>query len=453
MFLEYCADGDLKSHLEKRGGKLPESEAVQYFRQICEGFKELYKNNIIHRDIKPANILLHKGVAHITDFGFARCLDSTGMNSQLKLTYLGTPLYMSPQILAEENFSSKCDIWSLGMMFYELLYGRTPWTGKTPSELLENIKKKQLEFAENPARSDIVKDMLRKMLVISDQERINWEELFQHKIIKFDNEEVKRNLAEIDNNEGDLLFKSVARNEYYVNQTRVIGVNKKAGVKAFSNNYEEQKQQNNKQEEQQADMQVNRSEKLNIGEVSLIGFQHLLDIMTDKILQQDFTQEQWIIYKESKDYQETLKILIYIYIFMAVILETSIGDLTIDLYTEDAPLASKNFIKLCKRKHYNNALFYDIQKNYLTQIKTKNPTTIYGQDTCFKDEISPNLKHDRIGVVSTSNQFKNQNNSEFFITLSEQKLKHLDGKHSIFGQISEGFEILQKFNQNIIVDE
>ena len=81
MFLEYCADGDLKKLLEKRGGKLPESEAVQYFRQICEGFKELHKNKIIHRDIKPANILLHKGIAHITDFGFARTLDFSGMNS------------------------------------------------------------------------------------------------------------------------------------------------------------------------------------------------------------------------------------------------------------------------------------------------------------------------------------------------------------------------------------
>ena len=91
---------------------------------------------------------------------------------------LGTPLYMSPQILAEEYFSSKCDIWSLGMMFYELLYGRTPWTGKTPNELLDNIRKKPLEFPEQPPRSEIVKDMLRRMLVQTDEDRISWEELF-----------------------------------------------------------------------------------------------------------------------------------------------------------------------------------------------------------------------------------------------------------------------------------
>ncbi len=53
-------------------------------------------------------------------------------------------------------------------MFFELLYGRTPWTGKTPSELLENLRKKPLVFPENPARSEMVKDMLQKMLVYSD---------------------------------------------------------------------------------------------------------------------------------------------------------------------------------------------------------------------------------------------------------------------------------------------
>ncbi len=69
--------------LKKRGGRLSESEAVLYFRNICEGFKCLYQNNIIHRDIKPANILLHEGKAAISDFGFARCLESTGMEEAI----------------------------------------------------------------------------------------------------------------------------------------------------------------------------------------------------------------------------------------------------------------------------------------------------------------------------------------------------------------------------------
>lgn len=79
MFLEFCDEGDLKEMLKKKGGMLTESEAVQYFRQIVEGFKNLYDHNIIHRDIKPANIMIKEGRALISDFGFAKCLDQCGM--------------------------------------------------------------------------------------------------------------------------------------------------------------------------------------------------------------------------------------------------------------------------------------------------------------------------------------------------------------------------------------
>jgi len=80
MFLEHCNDGDLGVLLKKRSGKITESEAVVYFRQITEGFKALHDMNIIHRDIKPANILLKEGKAKISDFGFAKCLDTCGMD-------------------------------------------------------------------------------------------------------------------------------------------------------------------------------------------------------------------------------------------------------------------------------------------------------------------------------------------------------------------------------------
>lgn len=77
MFLEYCSDGDLKEYMQKKEEKrLSELEAVIFMRHIVEGFKKLYLQKIIHRDIKPANILLSNGVAKITDFGFARVIDS-----------------------------------------------------------------------------------------------------------------------------------------------------------------------------------------------------------------------------------------------------------------------------------------------------------------------------------------------------------------------------------------
>lgn len=128
IFLEYCQDGDLKEYIKAKNKKLAESECVLFFKHICEGFKDLNKKNIIHRDIKPANLLLHEKSIKISDFGFARSLDNTQVPG--KYTRLGSPLYMAPQILEGKYFNGKCDVWSVGIVFYEMLYEATPWMAK-----------------------------------------------------------------------------------------------------------------------------------------------------------------------------------------------------------------------------------------------------------------------------------------------------------------------------------
>ena len=231
MFLEYCRDGDLKMLLKKNNGRLSESEAVQYFRQIVNGFKILYDNSIIHRDIKPANILLHEGNAKITDFGFARVIDSQ-MEDLEAFSKVGTPLYMSPQILNDQKFSSKCDIWSLGMMFYEMLYGKTPWTANSPYQLYQNIKKIHLEFDSKPPRSESVKKLLRKMLIVEDKDRISWPELFEHEVVKFDVNNLKKKIDQIGEEKDDLL-KSVAINKLYLQNNKIMGFNKNTDEAQF----------------------------------------------------------------------------------------------------------------------------------------------------------------------------------------------------------------------------
>lgn len=224
MFLEYCRDGDMKELLKKSGGHLSESEALVYFRQIVEGFKSLYSKNIIHRDIKPANILLHEGTAKITDFGFARVIDGD-MEKSNNFSKVGTPLYMSPQILDDQKFSAKCDIWSFGMMLYEMLYGKTPWTANSPYQLFQNIKKIPLEFPSKPVRSQAIKDLLKQMLVVEDKDRISWPEIFNHSLIKFDENSIKENIQKIEE-EKDMLLKSVAMNKLYVQTNKVMGFKK-----------------------------------------------------------------------------------------------------------------------------------------------------------------------------------------------------------------------------------
>ena len=129
---------------------------------------------------------------------------------------------------------------------------------------------------------------------------------------------------------------------------------------------------------------------------------------------------------------------------MSVLLETSKGDLVVDLLVDTAPVASKNFVKLCKLKYYNNCLFHAVQRNFIAS--TGDPTgtgrggdslngVLYGpQARFFERERQPNPapRHVRRGTVAMT-PAGGLNASQFYITLSEN-LDSLDGKATIFGQ-------------------
>ena len=82
----------------------------------------------LHRDLKPANIMKKGHLLKLGDFGFAKQMENKG---QMVATMVGTPLYMSIEILKGDSYTSKCDIWALGFIFYELLHGETPWTANS----------------------------------------------------------------------------------------------------------------------------------------------------------------------------------------------------------------------------------------------------------------------------------------------------------------------------------
>ncbi|XP_061195925.1 peptidyl-prolyl cis-trans isomerase-like 4 isoform X2 [Saccostrea echinata] len=141
---------------------------------------------------------------------------------------------------------------------------------------------------------------------------------------------------------------------------------------------------------------------------------------------------------------------------MSVILETSLGEITIDLFTDERPRCCLNFLKLCKIKYYNFCLFYSVQRNLVAQ--TGDPTgtgkggeSVYGklygdQAKFFEMELTPRMKHSRAGLVSMVNNGQNMHGSQFFITLADN-LDYLDGKHTVFGEVAEGMDVLMKINE------
>ena len=124
-----------------RHGELPVNQAIRMLREIASALAYAHEHGIVHRDIKPDNVLLSGGSAMVTDFGVAKALSASSNAPHAGLTSLGvalgTPAYMSPeQASADPSVDHRADIYSLGVLAYELLTGQPPFAGRTPQNLL-----------------------------------------------------------------------------------------------------------------------------------------------------------------------------------------------------------------------------------------------------------------------------------------------------------------------------
>ena len=143
-----CYEGEtLKEKIEK--GVLNIDETIDITLQICEGLRKAHQNNITHRDIKPANIFITKdGVVKILDFGLAKT------RGQSQLTQMGTTIgtidYMSPEQSRGEEVDQRTDIWSLGVVIYEMLTGKLPFRGDYDQAIIFSILNEEPDFSKIP---------------------------------------------------------------------------------------------------------------------------------------------------------------------------------------------------------------------------------------------------------------------------------------------------------------
>lgn len=158
-FVMDYVDGESLSHLLERETRLSLTQAVEIFRQICDGLEEAHRVGLIHRDLKPSNIVLLKsetGDLHvkIVDFGIAKFLPREDDQKRMRLTQtgeiFGSPLYMSPEQCQGQALDARSDIYSLGCLMYESLAGVPPFSGDNFVTLaVKHINQLPPSFEEN----------------------------------------------------------------------------------------------------------------------------------------------------------------------------------------------------------------------------------------------------------------------------------------------------------------
>ena len=124
----------------------------------------------------------------------------------------------------------------------------------------------------------------------------------------------------------------------------------------------------------------------------------------------------------------------------SAILETDKGDITLELYADKAPQTVNNFIFLARQGFYDGTIFHRVIAKFMAQGGDPTGTGRGGPGYQFRDEFNPQLRHDKPGVLSMANAGPNTNGSQFFIT--HVPTPWLDGKHSVFGQVTEGIDVL-----------
>lgn len=176
LLLEYCSNGNLFNYLRsEKNQKLSRTQLMNIFIKVCESVAFMHANKMIHRDIKPENILLDSTLnPKLCDFGWSIELKK----NEKRQTFCGTYEYMAPEIFESENYFSAVDVWSLGILLFELFHGHSPFVGSSIFNIYKNIIKENIQFA--PDFDPEAQDLVCRILKLNPSERLTVNEILCH---------------------------------------------------------------------------------------------------------------------------------------------------------------------------------------------------------------------------------------------------------------------------------
>ncbi|EDO35699.1 predicted protein, partial [Nematostella vectensis] len=177
--MEYCNGGTLHDKICVQNELFPEEVVIWYFFQICAAVGHIHENGIVHRDIKTMNIFLTKsGLVKLGDFGISKILDSEGMADSI----VGTPYYMSPEIVQGKKYNQKSDMWAVGCVLYEVLTLKRVFDASNPLRLVSDIVKGHYEEIDERYTEEM-NSLVNKLLSQNPDDRPSVQELLEMPIL------------------------------------------------------------------------------------------------------------------------------------------------------------------------------------------------------------------------------------------------------------------------------
>ena len=224
---EYADDGDLSEKIKSQKNQpFTETEILDYFTQICLALKHIHEKKIIHRDLKSGNIFLMKsGLVKIGDFGISKGFERTMDKAR---TMVGTPYYLSPEILENKPYDSKTDIWSLGVLLYEMMTFKMPFNANS----LPMLSVKIMRGNYTPPPSVYTKDLreiVSKCLTVKPSRRPTIQEILAMPIVQ---NRIKNFLDE--NNYNKEFSKTIAK-KYKENKKNQVIQSKENAITGLDN--------------------------------------------------------------------------------------------------------------------------------------------------------------------------------------------------------------------------